>query len=75
MYGDVQLVAVRVLERQEFADAAAGFQRFEAQVASDPVFRVHDRRALLQVIQLPDNDLGVSFRAPPPIALPQTFAE
>ncbi len=64
--GHVQLVAVGILEAQEFARHAAGFQGDQALVASDAVLRVHDGGAGRQVVQLADDGLGIALGAPAP---------
>jgi hypothetical protein len=75
VYGHIELVAVGILEMQELSPGAAGLQRDQAQIAADTVFFVDHRGALVEVVELPDDGLGIPLGAPASIALAQFFAE
>ena len=75
MHRHVQLVAVRIFEVQEFGGNTTGVNRDQAQIAANAILGVHDRRAGLQVIELPDNRLGIPIRRPASTACLRAFTE
>ena len=49
MHRYIQLVAVRVLQVQEFGRNAADIQRNQTEIAADAVFGMYNRRARFKV--------------------------
>ena len=68
MHRHVQLVAIRILELQELAAHAAGFERRQAEVAADTVLGMHDRRAGLEIVELTNDGFGIALDASLPVA-------
>ena len=75
LHRHVQLVAVRVLEHQEFARVAGDVHRLQADVAADAIGLVHHRRADAQVRQLLEYLGGIALRSPPAPFLARAIAE
>ncbi len=65
MHRHIQLVAVRVLEVQEFGRDSECLERRQPEVTADAVFFMHNRRAGLEIAQLPNDRFRVAFAALP----------
>ena len=59
----VELVAIGVLQMQEFASDATHVERYQSQIAAHTVFCMHDRGACLQIVERTNNGLWIAFRA------------
>ena len=75
LHGNVQLVAVRIVEHQKLARVACDVHGLEACVAADPVGLVHHRRADAQVRQLLEYLRRIALGPPAPAFLPRAIAE
>ena len=58
----VQLVALGVFDREEFAGRAADVERDQAPIAADAVIVVHDRRADRELAEVADDRFGIARR-------------
>ena len=73
--GNIELVAVRILEMQEFAFRPAGFECRQSEVTPEAVLGVDDRRSRLEVVQLANYRLGIALGQPSPPFLPWLVPE
>src|SRR5690606_40347928 len=75
VHGDIELVAVGVLEHQELALEPTHLESAEPDEAPDTIRLVHDRCTRTKVREVANDLFWIALGPPPASFLPDTFAE